>query len=221
MKAARHLCVALAVCAVAFACDSPTGPARPVPPHILFDRSDAEESEPDEWPSALEQQLRAERARINQEAERSKAVYDALKAEWDKAERESDYEITPSGILHCEPLEYAAHVKIVGPEGADLPIGRHRLRIPPGALKEYTVITGEMPVALWVGVRLSPEGLTFAEQPRLTLSYKHCNLPTAHRGRVAYTDEALNILEYPTSRKRGKAQVEAWLRHFSNYAVAW
>jgi hypothetical protein len=220
MNALRPLVIGLALMAVGFACDSPTGPARPLPPHILFDRSDAEESERDEPPSKLERRLLAEKERILHASERSKAVYDSLKAAWGKLHK--DYRVTKAGIVHCDPLEYAADVKVVGPEGADISIGPHKLRIPRGALKDYAVITGEMPVSLWVGVRLSPEGLTFAKPPRLTLSYKHCDLPTTHRERVAYTDAALNILEYPTSRDQRKGgRVDAWLRHFSNYAVAW
>lgn len=182
-------------------------------PSPLFALSAAEQSALDRW-------VEQEKQRIFQESERSKATYDSLKTEWDKLN--DDYQVTRSGIVLCDPLQYTADVKIVGPDGADMSIGPHKLRIPRGALKSYTVITGEMPVSLSVGVRLSPEGLAFATQPQLSLSYQHCYLPRAHAERVAYVDEALKILEYPTSRDQTKsARVDAWLRHFSDYVVAW
>lgn len=209
----RLALAALAVAGLSCGRDVSGPGARNDTPSPLFALSASEQR-------ALEEQLEREKQRIFEESERSKAIYDSLKLEWDKLR--TDYKITSSGIVLCDPLQYAADARIVGPEGADMSIGPHKLRIPAGALTTYEVITGEMPVSLSVGVRLSPQGLTFVAPPQLTLSYKHCLLPSNHAERVAYVDEAQKILEYPTSRDRTKnGLVDAWLRHFSDYVVAW
>jgi hypothetical protein len=79
-----------------------------------------------------------------------------------------------------------------------------------------------MPVSLAVSVRLSPHGLVFAKQPKLTLSYKHCMRPTDYREQVAYTDESLNPLEFPRSFDWTlDGLIDAWLDHFSRYAVCY
>jgi hypothetical protein len=162
-----------------------------------------------------------EKARVAAAQEASKAVYDALKPEWERLVKLYPNGITgESGPVYCDPLQYASDVKIIGPEGGDMSIGPHKLSIPKGALTDYVVITGEMPVSMAVTVRLSPEGLAFAKQPLLTLSYKHCLRPIYYRERVAYTDEELNPLEFPHSYDLTlDGLVNAWLDHFSRYAV--
>lgn len=172
-----------------------------------------------EW-ELLEWELR-EKIRVAAEQEASKAIYDSLKFEWDRVlELYPDGDTATSGPVYCDPLGYAADVKIMGPEGGDMSIGPHKLSIPEGALKNRVVITGEMPVSMAVTVRFSPHGLGFAKQPKLTLSYKHCLRPTDSRERVAYTDEWLNPLEFPASRDYTEdGLVAAWLNHFSRYAV--
>lgn len=205
MKTFRSLAVALLVSALASACDRSPTVTSSLSPSLTFE---------------VEQTLTAEQDRVVQESEASRTAYDSLDAEWDSYG--VYYDVTSSGIVYCEPLQYKADVKVIGPGGGDLSIGPHKLRIPRGALKQDVVITGEIPVGLWVGVRLSPEGLTFAKPVQLTLSYKHCYLPPEHRERVAYTDDSLNVLAYPLSRDQTKTGVvDAWLDHFSNYAIAW
>jgi hypothetical protein len=170
--------------------------------------------------SGLLSELEKAEQLILRESLSSITAYEALKLDWDKLTR--DYQVASSGIVYCVPLPYTATAQIVGPEGAEMSVGPHKLTIPPGALKSYVVIRAEMPVSWSVGVRLSPEGLTFAKEPKLTLSYNHCLLPAEHRERVAYVRKDGKVLEYPTSRDRTKlAAVEAWLRHFSDYVVAW
>ena len=168
----------------------------------------------------LKRQEEAEKYRLFLESERSKRTYDSLKVEWERLKK-----AYPNGnpeLLYCDPLQYTGIVKIVGPEGADLSVGPHKLSIPRGALTKSVVITAEMPVSLVVQVKFSPHGLTFVKQPKLTLSYKHCNRPTSFRESVAYIDDAQNILEWPASSDRTlDGLVDAWLEHFSNYAVAY
>jgi hypothetical protein len=172
-----------------------------------------------EWPP-LKEWEQSEKDRVEQEKDSSQAVYDSLKIEWTSL-GEQYLDGNPL-LLYCEPLQYAAEVKVIGPAGGDLSIGPHKLHIPKGALQETVVITGEMPVSLAVSVRLSPHGLRFAQPPLLTLSYDHCNRPSIFSERVAYVDELFNVLEWPTSQDDVKyARVHAYIDHFSRYAVAY
>lgn len=163
--------------------------------------------------------LEVEKARIAAELANSQRVYDSLKVVWD------EYLLNPqaftSRLIMCDPLQYAAEAKIIGPEGGDIAIGPHKLTIPKGALSSYVVITGEMPVSLLVSAKLWPHGLTFLKAPRLTLSYKHCNRSPGFTERVAYIDDAQQILEWPRSKDSSDGLVDAWIWHFSSYVVAY
>jgi hypothetical protein len=159
-----------------------------------------------------------EKARVDAEREASRATYDSLKIEWDLSRNQ--YPEESPGLVRCEPLEYAADVKIIGPDGGDLSIGPHRLSIPKGALETKVVVTGEMPVSMAVTVRLLPHGLVFAVPPKLTLDYEHCSRSKDYKERVVYTDEELNPLEFPLAKDYTDYEyVDAWLDHFSRYAV--
>ncbi len=162
-----------------------------------------------------------EKARVAAAQHASQAIYDSLKLEWDGVLKVYPKGNTGESVpIYCDPLQYASTVQVVGPEGGDLSIGPHKLSIPKGALSSEVVITGEMPVSMAVTVRLSPHGLSFAKRPLLTLSYKHCLRPIELRERVAYTDEELNPLEFPHSYDLPQdGLVNAWLDHFSRYAV--
>jgi len=204
--------LAAAVITTGLACDSHSpNPERPSPISSL---------EEADLTQRLEQELLREQTRVEAEAQASQAVHDSLIAEWEQsggATRPADPE--GSGPLPCAPLEYAADVKVVGPEGATLTVGPHELSIPPGALKRYVVITAEMPVEEAATVRLSPRGLLFALPATLTMSYRHC-LETDRGKRVAYTDEDLNPIELPPSQDwRSRFLVESWIDHFSRYAI--
>lgn len=167
----------------------------------------------------LNRQLEAEKARIKAEEERSKATYDRLKIEWDRFLKNRP---SQTKLLICDPLSYAADTKIIGPEGGDMSIGPHKLRIPRGALSKRTVITGEMPVTMLVAVKLSPHGLVFnGKGSTLELSYKHCYRPRNYVYRLAYINDLNQILEWPLSfDNKGEGEVEGVIRHFSRYAVA-
>ena len=123
-------------------------------------------------------------------------------------------------LLPCEPEPYRQVVQTIGPKGGKLVLGNHTLVVPRGALSADVTITGEV-ITGWVNsVRLSPEGLTFATPATLQLSYANCSQGVKDK-KVAYTDEALNILEVKTSRDDKRSTVSADLGHFSRYAVAW
>jgi hypothetical protein len=121
----------------------------------------------------------------------------------------------------CRALPYAATVKIVGPAGGTLRVGPHTLTIPAGALARSTVITAESPSGTVAMVELQPHGLRFAKPVSLTLSHAHCATAAAATEQVAYVDDDLRILEWPTLRASSGDAVSVWLEHFSGYVVAY
>ena len=126
-----------------------------------------------------------------------------------------------SVLLVCEPQEYVAAKKTIGPEGGSVRFGRHRLEIPRGALASRVTITAEQVTGNVNSVRLSPEGLRFARPARLTLEYRNC-ASTRSAKRVAYTDELLRVLEMPSSEDYPRYDyVTGEIDHFSRYAVAY
>jgi hypothetical protein len=127
------------------------------------------------------------------------------------------------GLLLCAPQPYDASVKVIGPEGGRISVGKHELVIPRGALTQRTVITAETPVGYAVTVRFSPHGLEFRRPAHLELDYSNCTrLPLLFNPRVAYTDERLTILDLLDSREnRSGDAVQANIDHFSRYAVAY
>lgn len=126
-----------------------------------------------------------------------------------------------SPLLVCDALAYAADVEVVGPAGGELQIGPHTLSIPKGALAEPVEIKGEVDGSGLVAVQLSPHGLKFAKSPTLRLSYGHCAAPVSTGKSLVYVDDALNILEFPTSHDaKSSEEVVGLINHFSRYAVA-
>jgi hypothetical protein len=210
-----RIAIAVGLACTIAACETDQGPVEPAGTELVDGSASLERRRP-----SLSQQLEREKARVAREQERSKGAYDSLKTIWDAYSDRFGNGGSP--LLMCDPLQYAATVKVVGPEGADLDVGPHKLRIPRGALTQETVITVEQPVSLEVTTRLSPHGIAFRRPVTLTLSYKHCLRPTGYRERVAYTDEQLNVLEYVRSRDNdADGLVDAVLDHFSRYAVAY
>lgn len=169
----------------------------------------------------LQQVLDGEKHRIQQLQKDNRAVRDSLRREWNEFKRANKHlSRRNSPFPICEPQDYEADSKIIGPEGGTINIGRHRLVIPRGALTEPTVITGEEPTSLLIEVELSPHGLQFETPAKLELDYSHCYLPSDYGYRVAYINNGDHILEWPVSFDKG-GEVEAWISHFSKYAVAY
>jgi hypothetical protein len=126
-----------------------------------------------------------------------------------------------SNLLFCQLQQYAVTTAVIGPQGGQINVGNHSLRIYPNALLEDVTITAEQVEGWESSVRLSPEGLRFAVPAELFLSYKNCP-DVKHSKRVVYTDELLNILESPWSLDiSSSSQVKALIYHFSRYAVAY
>lgn len=166
----------------------------------------------------LLKKLEEEKQRIKVTQEASKPLYDALKRDWDTFLKAS-FAKDGSAFLMCEPMQYAADTKIIGPEGGEIAAGPHKLSIPRGALTQHTVITVEVPVDTKVGVKMSPHGLQFVALPSLALGYKHCSVPVDYPYSVVYIDGENNILEWPASSVKNKTAF-AWIHHFSAYVLA-
>jgi hypothetical protein len=128
-----------------------------------------------------------------------------------------------TGLLRCTPLPAASASALIGPEGGELRVGPHVLRVPAGALAQPVLITAEAPSDSVNSVRFSPEGLRFVRRATLTMSYANCNLlGRLVPKRIAYTTDALDILSYLLSLDDFVHQrVSGRLEHFSRYALAW
>jgi hypothetical protein len=127
------------------------------------------------------------------------------------------------GLLTCTPLPYDSVTQTIGPEGGTIQVGVHTLWVPPGALGAPVAITAVAPSDTVNRVRFQPEGLTFGQPAALVTGYGNCDLlGSTLPKRIAYTTDALLILDYlPSLDDLGSQTVRGWLRHFSDYAIAW
>ena len=132
--------------------------------------------------------------------------------------------LRPVGLLKCSELPFDAETETIGPEGGTLTAGPHTLVVPAGALDEPTKITMSVRTGSGVNaVHFEPEGLKFGRSASLTMSYANCDLlGKVLPKRIAYADDALNIITYVLSLDNlwGK-RVTGKLDHFSDYVVAW
>jgi hypothetical protein len=231
MPSSRRVAFVLAATLVLLACDgsdvtpdgsapptppaAPLPPAQPPPPTSLAPPSQLSASE-------LDALLEQEKARVSLRQTTSQSAYDSLKVLWqDFLDRERVLE--PSALLRCDPLQFAGDAKIVGPDGGDINVGPHTLRVPRGALPWNAVITVEAPTGLEVGIELSPKGVGFAEKLVLEIDYDHCTVSdTLPPLRGVWVSDSGAVLEFPPSlddRQNRRLSVE--LDHFSKYAVAY
>ena len=169
----------------------------------------------------------AERVRIERARGTAHILYDSLKSTWqgypDAIHSNTGDRVNgdPAQVIECEPLPYEADVEVVGPAGGVVTVGPHKLMIPRGALTRYEVITAEIPVALNVAVKFSPHGLRFLKPAMLVLNYRHCRTPEGSAHRVAYVNDAAEILEWPSSYDDPRmGMLFGTIDHFSKYAVA-
>ncbi len=129
----------------------------------------------------------------------------------------------PTGLLWCSPLPYASNSATIGPEGGILQVGPHTLVVPPGSLDSAVTITAVAPSDTVNRVNFQPEGLTFQQPAALIMSYANCDLlGSTLPKKIAYTTDLLQILEYlPSLDDLGSQTVRGWVKHFSDYAIAW
>jgi hypothetical protein len=132
--------------------------------------------------------------------------------------------IQPTGLLQCSDLPSDSDTETIGPAGGRLTAGPHTLFIPAGALDEPTKITMSVRTGSGVNaVHFEPEGLQFERSASLTMSYANCDLlGKLLPKRIAYADDALNIVTYLLSLDNlWTKRVTGKLDHFSDYVVAW
>ena len=131
--------------------------------------------------------------------------------------------VAQAGLLTCQPLPYESTTQTIGPDGGTIWIGAYSLFIPAGALAAPTTITAVVPSGTVNAVQFEPAGLQFAQAAYLTMSYANCDLlGSLAPKRIAYTTDALDILEYlPSADNLFAQQVTGELYHFSEYAIAW
>ncbi|HEX9486968.1 MAG TPA: hypothetical protein VF976_07865 [Gemmatimonadales bacterium] len=131
--------------------------------------------------------------------------------------------VTVTGLVRCTPLSPDSVSQTIGPLGGTLAVGPHRLFIPPGALDAPVEITAMAPADTVNRIRFEPQGLTFNQPASLTMSYANCGaLASLVPKRIAYTDDALAILELlPSVDNLATLTVTGCLEHFSDYAIAW
>ena len=128
-----------------------------------------------------------------------------------------------AGLLQCSALPADSVSETIGPDGGTLYVGPHTLSVPPGALVEPVTITAVAPSDSVNRIQFQPAGLTFSQPASLTMSYANCRaFGRWWPRRVAYTSDALQILEYiPSVDDWFSQEVTSQVEHFSTYAVAW
>ena len=128
-----------------------------------------------------------------------------------------------TGLLTCTPLPADSVTQVIGPDGGTINIGPHTFVVPAGALDSAVAITAVAPSGVANRVVFQPTGLRFHRGARLTMSYANCGLVSnLVPPQIAYVDDLLNILYFIPSLEHPQAQtVTGWVRHFSDYAVAW
>lgn len=170
----------------------------------------------------LDARLKSEEARIAARQIADQAAYDSLKVIWQQVLDDTTGRYADS--LVCDPKQYVASAKIIGPEGGDINFGEHSFRIPAGALSAPTVITAEAPASIRVLAIFSPSGTRFNAgfRPTLELSYKHCRGPLTRAAKIAYVSNNGQILAWPPSQDfPDLGLVRGLIEHFSNYIVAY
>ena len=124
-------------------------------------------------------------------------------------------------LLPCDVPTDQWNTASIGPRGGRLDIGPHTLVIPTGALRSQVQITAHAVRGNHVRVEFSPSGLQFAQPATLTLNYSVCT-PRGKPVQVVYLKSDTLITETEPSKDYPQyKRVEAAIRHFSSYAVAY
>ncbi len=110
----------------------------------------------------------------------------------------------------------------IGPLGGVIDFGPHSLVIPPGALRQRTMITATMPADGHLTAVLEPEGLQFLVPATLSLGYSQCNPQPDTTLSIVYLNEPFGqILQWlPSVLHLDSHTVTALIGHFSVYAGA-
>jgi len=153
--------------------------------------------------------------------EAEKRAFDALVKDWKaykKAVKEGNLR---KELLRCEPEKREVAMKVVGPRGGKISVGRHELIIPAGALDQTVTISATVISGTVAQVEFQPHGLQFAVPVQLNMNYEHCIVAEGWEQSIVYLDNGFHILESrPSFDDDELREVSAWLDHFSGYAVA-
>ena len=137
----------------------------------------------------------------------------------------------PSGLLYC-PQGYDSVSQVIGRQGGSIVVGAHFFWVDSLVLADTVTITAVAPADTVRWVRFQPDGLQFPPGASgygalLYTNYKDCGDIPSDTLRIAQVDDSLNILEYLETFSKGRKNsagnqyVFGFLKHFSNYAVAW
>jgi hypothetical protein len=126
-------------------------------------------------------------------------------------------------LVACTPMAADSASQVIGPDGGTISVGPHTLVVPAGALDSAVLITAVAPSDTLNRVTFQPQGLTFQQPARLTMSYANCGLLTLVLPKhIAYVGDSLLILDLlPSTGDVVGLTITGHLRHFSDYAVAW
>ncbi|HEV7706368.1 MAG TPA: hypothetical protein VGO46_18875 [Gemmatimonadaceae bacterium] len=124
-------------------------------------------------------------------------------------------------LLPCAVTTEQWNTASIGPKGGRLNVGPHSLVIPAGALQKQTQITAHAVRGAHVRVEFSPSGLQFSAPATLTMSYNAC-APKNKPVQVVYLKDDEHVSETePSKDHRLTKSVDASIKHFSSYAVAY
>jgi hypothetical protein len=153
--------------------------------------------------------------------EEQKRAFDALMKDWKAYKAAIKKGNIRAELLRCEPEQRQYASKLIGPKGGKIDIGRHSLIIPAGALTEDVQISGTVISGLIAEVEFEPHGLQFARPVELDMDYSHCVVPAGAQQTIVYIDNGFKLLEdRPSFDDDDLRNVQAWLDHFSGYAIA-
>lgn len=124
-------------------------------------------------------------------------------------------------LLPCTVPTDQWNTASIGPKGGRLNVGPHQLVIPQGALRNQVQITAHAVRGNHVRVEFSPSGLQFSTPATLTLSYGVCKA-NGKPVQIVYLKDDTHVTEtQPSKDHPATKSVDAAIRHFSSYAVAY
>jgi hypothetical protein len=119
--------------------------------------------------------------------------------------------------INCVPRRSAQGSAVIGASGGTLYIGKHRLVVPPGALRHRVLISGSVPADKPFEINLEPHGLQFHKAAGLILDARSC---------MDVPDIVYLIDQYDVSPPIRATYSNWWhtfacpIWHFSGYAIA-
>ena len=215
--AAAVLVIGVAACSNDGSTTSPAAPPPPLAGPVANKAADLLRFDAD-GDGHLSKEEKAARKAAKEEEKRN---FERLVSDWKaykKAVKEGNLR---KDLLRCEPEKREVTMKIIGPKGGKIDIGRHELIIPAGALSSERMIAATVLTGTVAQVEFQPHGLEFDRPVQLNMNYSHCIVPEGWQQSIVYLENGWKILESrPSFDDDDLREVSAWLDHFSGYAVA-